>query len=650
MSTSAGIGPMRYRADIDGLRAVAVLVVLGFHAFPEWMPGGFVGVDVFFVISGFLISGIILEGLQDGSFRFTNFYGRRIRRIFPALALVLGACAMAGWFVLLEDEYAQVGKHLVAGAAFVSNLALWKESGYFDFAAQFKPLLHLWSLGIEEQFYLVWPLLLYLAFRTGLSHLALIATICLLSFALNLHHVVSDSVQAYYSPTTRFWELSLGGLLACLTLRGWAPPAQARDMLTLLGIALVSGTVALAQSDWLFPGWLALVPTLGTFLMIAAGADAWLNRAVLARPLLVWLGLISFPLYLWHWPLLSYARIIEGTTPAAATRLALVLASVPLAWLTYRCLEKPCRQGSHGGWKVALLSLAMTLVGGLGYLVYAGNGLPARIAQDRQGNSQDERRWDRRFHGMAGVTSCAELLKPVRDSFCASTAPQPTVAILGDSHAAHLFWGFAYAGDARFNKVITLGAGSCPPLLDTETRIGCVTALRIALDQLDRLPSIRHVVLGAYYGYVEDARPDQVGPMVENYLKTFARLHASGKQVTFVIDPPALKTDPESCIRRRPFEAAFPSRFGPPDFCDGATPSDLRRRARYDDFVRTLAGRASGVNFYDPANILCTGDTCKLFEREKLLYGDWNHLSIYGSEFVVQDMLKRLARAPAANL
>lgn len=208
----------KYRPDVDGLRAIAVLAVVFFHAFPNVIKGGFIGVDVFFVISGYLISTIIFENLDRGSFSFSEFYARRIKRIFPALILVLVACFTFGWFVLLADEYKQLGKHIAAGAGFISNIVFWNEAGYFDNAAHTKPLLHLWSLGIEEQFYILWPLVLWFAWKRKFNLLTITILFAIASFALNVKGVKQDAVATFYSPQTRFWELLSGSLLAWTTL------------------------------------------------------------------------------------------------------------------------------------------------------------------------------------------------------------------------------------------------------------------------------------------------------------------------------------------------------------------------------------------------------------------------------------------------
>src|SRR5436190_5181032 len=213
-----GAGTQSYRPDIDGLRAIAVGVVVAFHAFPEVLPGGFVGVDVFFVISGFLISGIILSALRTESFSFRQFYARRIRRIFPALSIVLAAVLVMGWFSLFADDYAALGRQVVSGAVFSSNLLLWHESSYFDIAAELKPLLHLWSLGIEEQFYIVWPLLLFVVAKWGRAQWPFMLAIAGASFAANVAFIDSHPTATFYLPQARLWELAVGGILAYVRL------------------------------------------------------------------------------------------------------------------------------------------------------------------------------------------------------------------------------------------------------------------------------------------------------------------------------------------------------------------------------------------------------------------------------------------------
>ena len=341
--------PSTYRPDIDGLRAIAVLSVVLFHGFPQTFRGGFIGVDVFFVLSGYLISRIIFEQLNQGTFNFLDFYARRIKRIFPALVIVLAAAYIAGWFTLLADEYGQLGAHIAAGAGFISNFVLWRESGYFDHSAHTKPLLHLWSLGIEEQFYIVWPLLLWLASKFRLSLFLLTVIVAALSFYLNITQIQNDVVAAFYSPQTRIWELLLGSILAWYSFnkkdglvavvmfleqkcrRPEAVVDQVRlracmkNVLSCLGFTLLIYSLIRFNRDLQFPGKWAAIPVLGTALILAAGPLAWLNEKILSNKILVWFGLISYPLYLWHWPLLSFAWIVEAGPPSAFTRIGLII-------------------------------------------------------------------------------------------------------------------------------------------------------------------------------------------------------------------------------------------------------------------------------------------------------------------------------------
>lgn len=368
-----------YRPDVDGLRAIAVLSVVAFHAFPTLLTGGFVGVDVFFVISGYLISLNIFGNLERGSFRFIDFYNRRIRRIFPALTLVLLVCLLVGWLVLMADEYAQLGLHVAAGAGFVSNFVLWAESGYFDTASEAKPLLHLWSLGIEEQFYIVWPLLVWAAYKANIRLGVMVIFFLIVSFTLNIGIVGTQPISAFYLPHNRFWELIIGALLAISVMNGSIDRLYAsnryKNPLAIFGLLLLSSMVYSLNKDSLFPGWWALLPTIGAALLIST-RGSWINNNILSHRVLVWFGLISYPLYLWHWPLLSFGRIIRNGDLEVSERLGLIFLSVVLAFFTYWYLEKYLR---HKGRKVTVsLFIGMCAVGFLGWNIHLREGLDFR--------------------------------------------------------------------------------------------------------------------------------------------------------------------------------------------------------------------------------------------------------------------------------
>jgi peptidoglycan/LPS O-acetylase OafA/YrhL len=333
----------KYRPDIDGLRAVAILAVVLFHAFPKIMPGGFIGVDIFFVISGFLISTIIFSSLERDRFSLSEFYARRIRRIFPALILVLVSCLVLGWFVLSSDQYKQLGKHAAAGAGFIQNFVLLSESGNFSNTAKIKLLVHLWSLAIEEQFYIFWPLLLLFVWKRHYNFLRVTALIAAISFAVNIYLIQTGQLKAAFMlPFSRFWELMLGSVLAYIVLHRPQFIEKHKDAQSFLGFALIIAGLLLLNKGRDFPGWWALLPTLGAYFIISASPASWLNEKLLSSKLMVWIGLISYPLYLWHWPIFMIENILFSEQHIA-NRIVSIAIAVLLAWLTYKFLEMSIR-------------------------------------------------------------------------------------------------------------------------------------------------------------------------------------------------------------------------------------------------------------------------------------------------------------------
>ena len=372
-----------HRADIDGLRAVAVVPVLLFHAgFPAF-AGGFVGVDVFFVISGYLITSIILDETDAGRFSIVAFYERRIRRIFPALFAMLFASSILGALVLLPDDLKNLGQSSAAAALSASNFLFWHELGYFDVAAELKPLLHTWSLAVEEQFYVVFPIALLLLLRAHKSGaLLILATVALLSFVLAEW---GPSPMAFYLAPARAWELLLGALLAT----GAVPPPGrqwVRDSLSLLGLGLIAWSVLALSSATPFPGMAALLPTLGAALVIHAGdgGQSLAGRVLGVRPLVL-AGLISYSLYLWHWPLLVFARTYVGRELSMAETLAVLALSVAVAVASWRWIERPFR-GSRPIlarpklFAAAGAAVSVTVAIGLG--LHLAEGLPTRLPPD----------------------------------------------------------------------------------------------------------------------------------------------------------------------------------------------------------------------------------------------------------------------------
>ena len=486
-----------YRPDLDGLRGIAILGVVAFHADARLAPGGFSGVDVFFVLSGYLISRLVIDGLARGTFRFGPFFARRLVRLGPALALVLIACWAVGWLTLLPAEYAQLGAHIAAGAGFVANLAFWRESGhYFDTDAASKPLLHLWSLGVEEQFYLLWPLCLAAAWWRRVPLLPVVLTLGAVSFLINIATVGTHASAAFYLPPARLWELAVGGALACMSLArtsdtrlaqpawlsraaarvpGWLPAAAGASGLLLIGLswALLGGRT--------IPGWWALLPVLGLGLVIGAGPRAWTNRTVLSHPVLTFVGLISYPLYLWHWPVLTFTRIVTSRDPGWWMTAAGVAGSVVLAWLTYRFVEQPVQAEYRAGGRVWLpvrlvAALAIAAAVGTAVLVWSPE-LPARFPAsvqylvDFQYDYASAYREGRCYlsPGQAGDAFADECVDaPGRPG-------TPLVVLWGDSHAAHLYPGLRRLQAEMPFRLAQFTASACPPLraLDVPLHPSC---------------------------------------------------------------------------------------------------------------------------------------------------------------------------------
>ncbi|MES2686419.1 MAG: acyltransferase family protein [Pseudomonadota bacterium] len=655
-----------YRPDIDGLRAVAVLAVLGFHFTPGLIKGGFVGVDIFFVISGYLITNVLLRSLSDGHFSIADFYSRRVRRIFPALIAIFAASYILGWFTLYSDEYRDLGKHMLAGAAFLSNFTLLNEGGYFDRAAEAKPLLHLWSLGIEEQFYIFWPLVLWFAHKRQLNLFIISLFIALVSFYLNIATLRGHPLAAFYSPATRAWELLSGGLLAYFTKT--LPPAEpirtnisqsffwtttalnnvkvnlgkiTPNVQAIAGTLLVGCSLVFISKEKAFPGWWAVLPVAGATLLICAGRSAWVNKVILSHPTLVWFGMISYPLYLWHWPILYFTRIIFGDEPTRPVRLTAIILSVALGWLTYRFIEKPIRLGRNRRGSTAMLSLGLATVACIGAITFYLEGLTFRYVQP---NDYANRQWTLK---VPGTKDCSSIVSATVDGYCAKTQSPATVAIVGDSHGGQLLHGFVTSGDPEFNKVFAIIGANCPPALGVDTRVGCNQLNEIAMAEVARTTSIKYLVVGAYYTYIDQANSPWSDKLIAGYRKTFDAANAGKKtvKIVFVIDNPALKKSAEECVPA-PFKIRTRMKTYPA-FCDGATDADLMPRPEYLKFVARLQAEFPSVVFYDPRNALCSEDgKCKLFNDSKLLMGDTNHLSIYGSSYVVNDLIEQLKKVP----
>ncbi|WP_321961120.1 acyltransferase family protein [Paraburkholderia sp. J7] len=650
----------KYRPDIDGLRAIAVLSVLAFHAFPSHLRGGFVGVDLFFVISGFLISTIIFESVEEGRFSYVEFYMRRIRRIFPALVVVLAACLVAGWFLLMPEEYQQLGKHLVAGATFLSNIALWREAGYFDDTAATKPLLHLWSLGVEEQFYIFWPLLASFAYRRRLGFPLLLGGIAAASFAVSLVTSASDPTAAFYSPLSRFWELMIGGSLAWLllhrpTLVQYGP--RASNALSAAGLLLIGAAVVFINENDVFPGWRALLPTVGAFLVICAGPHAWLNKHVLANRLAVAIGLISYPLYLWHWPLLSFANILAGGLfVPVSTRLTLVLASIVLAALTYRLVELPIRTKKANRRQLGALCVALALLGVAGAVLFARAGLPTRAAADNRGFALYTQNEQMR---LALQPEPCQLADAKADKFCTAynmAATGNLMVVWGDSHGGAwlpVLRSIAVERNMRLMAFVHVG---CPPLLDTRrsdgaqsgrdcSRLGLAEPIASSIEQL-KPAVVFYIGRWSLYGngwtlFGELQKATHFVTTDPNGTATLATSRAAlTSQLPLTVKALAAST-PRLVVFQNPpvLEGKLLPRFyADPERIEPSAAANLQTEAFERKLVESVA-TIPNVRVFDPVPRLCTGATCKAVLDGVPVYEDDNHVSAQGSLLFKQAIL-----------
>ncbi len=608
-----------YRPDIDGLRAVAVLSVVAYHAFPNLVKGGFVGVDIFFVISGFLISGIIFRALETGSFSYLEFYRRRIRRIFPALVTVCAASFAVGWYVLLPDEFAHLGKQMAAGAGFVSNFALWSESGYFDAAAETKPLLHLWSLAIEEQFYIVWPIILSLLWRRRHGFIVTTLLIALISFAINVLTVHQDPVAAFYSPLSRFWELMVGGALAYIALHHPGTLQRFGLIRALLGLFMIGLSIALLTKESAFPGYWVLLPTFGAALLISAGANPWVNSRLLAAKPMVWIGRISYPLYLWHWPILVFAKIVKGKVLTPTDRMGAVAAAFVLAYLTYRFIELKLRHSDDKRTPFAL-SGALAFLGCIGLLT-----LPGTITSRLRGDNITQvlaAAYDWEFPPTAAELHSAGAL---RYAAIANRAERNTL-FLGDSNMEQ--YGpridrVIKEHPGRSNGAILIGnQRTCSVLKELFSPAhACDDALN-AVRELVASPSTRDVVIVAsWLNFATDLKDASARQSMAAFIRSFS----TRKKVFIVLNiPTGNELAPTSMfvgsrlghLQLKPLESV---RFDRKAF-------DLRMQPVRAELAQIASD--GGAVLIDPVEHLCGPDSCPVFGADgSPLYLDGGHIT-----------------------
>jgi peptidoglycan/LPS O-acetylase OafA/YrhL len=613
---------MRYRPEIDGLRSLAILPVIFYHAGFSLFRGGFVGVDIFFVISGYLITGILLTDLTNGEFSLLRFYERRIRRILPALLVVLLLTITVSGFYLLPAEYKILGQSVIASVLFAANIYHYlKGNDYFGLDADQNPLLHLWSLAVEEQFYLIFPLVLYQFHRFGRAHLRWgVLAVAVASLVLANHQIATDPTAAFYLPLARFWELLAGAAVAIVS--GRDPGPRWRNLAGIAGLLLILCPIFLFDSQTPFPGLWALLPVAGAVLVIMfSRGDDPVGR-ILSGRVMVGVGLISYSLYLWHQPVLALYRVVAVDGTSTKGYLAALAITFVLALISWRFIERPFRDREKIG-RRWLFSLA--LIGTVGMVLF---GVGGHFTSGYPGRN---RLFSRLVNNYGLSPGCNGNYSVTPE--CANS-PSPNTAIFGNSYAMHLVEGFRASQPARSLVQLTLQTCSIDPgdAKMVTGRMGCAEFVTRSLQTIIETSSISHVIISSPFD--ELLRSESL----HAFEGVLDRLITAGKRVTIIGPTPTNGVDFGKCFVRK----AGTSRLADCDFERRELPlSHLDIVQRLD----SLAKRKS-VGFIDLTEMICDQRRCQVSVGGALLYIDSGHLSREGSRYLFEKIVRSGSGGP----
>lgn len=656
---------LAYRRDIDGLRAIAVIAVVLFHFGVPGFTGGFVGVDIFFVISGYLITSIIWNQRQAGRFSFVDFWARRARRILPALFAMIIAVLAVGWFLLAPKDYEELGRSVRYQVMFVSNILFMRQDGYFDVASDLKPLLHTWSLAVEEQFYIVFPLLLtLLSSRLKAWRLALFAVL-LVSFGLSVWAVAHHPEKAFFLLPMRAWELLAGAMLAVAPRSQWRLTTAGAQVVSLAGFGLILLAIVGYDKSTPFPGVAALLPTLGVVALIwANGHRQTLVGGLLASRVLVGLGLISYSWYLWHWPVFVFASYASVEEPGPFDIAGLILLTLVLGYLSWKFVETPFRER-----RLLAGRRQMLLAAGVGVLVLglAGqtlrwtHGLPSRLS-DQALQYAKAKEWRPEL-----MRCLADDKTPDDKLFCHYGAPALSSRLLvwGDSHATALIPVFDEGAQKHGVSVILASSTGCLPVEGLEHDQRCARFNRRVEQEL-KPQSVGDVVLVARWslylygdakgdlghalkdahGRYERANAEQ--QLAEGLQATIRQLRNGGHRVWLIKEAPLQPFSPPYRLSR------LAMLHRPTDDVGLAVAEHFKRQAFISQLFAQIAAANSGVTVVDPAPLLCDhAGLCRAQLDGHSLYTDDNHLSEVGARFiapVLEPLFKRLqARTTLGN-
>ena len=617
-----------YRRDIDGLRSIAIILVLVYHAFPSLLSGGFVGVDVFFVISGYLITSIVLTESRLERFSYRSFYSRRIRRLFPVLLIVLAISIGIGWTLLLDVEYKQLSRHTLAGLAFASNINLWTELGYFDSASDLKPLLHLWSLGVEEQFYLIWPAIALALGPRLFNSARLNIAIFLALFMLCGVTTYYSSNAAFYLPFARFWELFAGAGLAfkeqntkSTVVNGSPDPRTSNIKLHVMafsGLSLILISAFVIGKEQGFPYPTAFFPVAGAVLLLTS-KESLVNQRILSSRLCVGIGLISYALYIWHWPLLSFLRIAFNGTPPVEWRLAAIALSFALSIVCYWTVEKWFRRKGREVIKLSILVCGATVVGIVAGDIYLRNGLGFRmdsLISDVIGAKDEHQiKW------RSGQCFIDQEDKESFASSCVGTKERPDVFLWGDSHAAALYPGLASQIESQGLSLAQYTGALCKPFLgDSSLSNACLRNNQFTLDVIAKHHP-RLVVLAARWDTDDD---------LANLEQSVVALRKIGATRIALVGPsPSWKDD----LPRLVFSFYRKHRAIPPQWMPDC---NFEATIKADKVFSEVAQRL-GLEYVSFSDVLYSSAGCPLRTSQSskdIMMFDGDHLTVSGSSYV----------------
>jgi peptidoglycan/LPS O-acetylase OafA/YrhL len=650
---------MKYRREIDGLRAIAVIPVLLFHAGLGGMTGGFVGVDVFFVISGYLITSILLDDLKRDRFSLMNFYERRARRILPALAFVVLITALAAVVLMPADLFKDFALSVVNVGTFTSNFYFYATSGYFATLAEEKPLLHTWSLAVEEQYYLFFPVLLaWLWGRSKNAVITVLVGLTMVSFACGQYLLGQNQLDAnFYLIFSRAWELFFGSFLAFLQLPKWQSSRWINELGSWVGMGMIAYSVFAFTDHTPFPGYATLMPVVGTCLLIVFASPTGLLGRILCSRVLVYFGLMSYSLYLWHQPILAFLKMkTVGTVPDWMLWMALVLA-VLLASCSLRWIEKPFRNKQFltraRVFQLSIFTLALMI--GLGWLSHAQNGFPQRFSDSPYTATISSSPMHRKCN-----TRGVDYLKPA--DACTYLGANITWAALGDSHIVEPAYALAKRLEPSGEGLLHLAFTACPNgyTIELNTPKGCSDWSKEAVAEILARDSIKDVLIGYRYSmhlfgadlsrypippdespmpYIKaDFRRTMQGSARDQYwqslLNTIDALLEGGKRVHIMYPIPELPTDF--------VKAATPwSIFSDQTVLDLAhiTTTDFYRRRNH--FILNRLDSLpynQDLRAIKPAAVFCDQTHCTSVLNGQALYRDDDHLTIYGADLIIQQL------------